>query len=114
MGEERRKFDRVPGVFRAQCRRRRVSWEAWHDVLSINLSAGGIRFTVRELYEASDTLELTVELPGRPAPVTVHGQVAWSQAKDFGIMEYGIEFTDATIDQQIDIDALVQFLKRHA
>jgi len=112
MGEERRKFERVPGSFKAQCRRRRVSWEDWQEVLSIDLSAAGIRFTVHERYESADELELQVELPGRASPIMVHGRAAWSRAKASGVGEYGIEFTDATVDQEEDIDALVQFLKR--
>ena len=114
MGDERRQFERVPEALRTECRRLRVTWEHWREIHVLDFSIGGLRFESEEPYDVSETVALQIQLPGRPAPVLLSGQISWARRKPSGMTECGAAFTEMTPDQEADIDELIQFLKKRS
>lgn len=114
MGEEQRQFQRIPESFNIQCRPFGALSETWRGVVTMDLSAGGIRFRSEAWYELSDMLELQIQLPTSRVPLVFRGRVVRSRRLPSGNAECGIEFVDLTPDQQIELDELVQFLKKRA
>jgi c-di-GMP-binding flagellar brake protein YcgR len=111
MGEERRRFPRVPEPFSVQYR---LSGDisSWCTAATVDLSACGIRMRVEEPIEHGTLLRLKVILPGLPEPMELRGLVIWTLVRDAGTIECGIEFADVTLKQQVIIDRMVGFLKK--
>ena len=114
MGDERRQFERVPETLRVECRRLRVNWECWRGIRILDFSVGGARFESEEPYGVSEAVALQIQLPGRPSPIFLNGQISWARRKASGVTECGAAFVDTTPDQQADIDEMIQFLKTRA
>ena len=111
MGEERRRFPRIPETFTVQYR---VSGElaaTWAEAVTQNVSAGGIRFRVPEPLGPGTTVALQVKLPGIAQALHVKGQVAWSRMQASGVVEVGVEFVNLSEREQRMIDQLVGFLR---
>ncbi len=114
MARERRRFGRAEQPFEAQYRLVGQLMESWRKIRTINLGAGGMRFTGEDLLEAGAPLELRIELPMIQQPLMIRGCVVWSQSHGGGVVESGAEFVEVNPAQQAQIDALVVFLKRSA
>ena len=112
MGDERRRFQRIPHEFEVQYRRFSGLADPWFTVTAINLSASGIRFRNEEALEVGTKLELHIRLPGQE-PFSLLGQVVWSELAASKVMETGVEFVDVSGRQEIRIDEMVQFLRKH-
>ena len=113
MGEsERRDFGRVPVPFTIRYRIYGELGESWHEIATLNISAGGMRFRADDLIEVGSHLELEIGLPGSPAPLVVQGTVVWSQALGAGASENGVQFMAMTPEQHEHIDSLVRFLMK--
>jgi len=111
MGEkERRDFGRVPVPFDIRYRVYGELGESWHDLTTINISAGGMRFCTEELIDVGTSLEIQIGLPGSPAPLIVQGKVIWSRLLGSGVSENGVQFIAMTPQQHEHIDGLVRFL----
>ena len=112
MARERRRFSRVPEAFRVQYRVFGDLGESWRAVTTLNLSAGGIRFRGADPLEVGTPVSLRVQLPGAAQPVTLRGQVVWSQMQASGVTESGVEFLDVGLEQRALIDQVVGFLNK--
>ena len=112
MRPDRRRFPRVPEAFRVQYRIFGDLEESWHAVTTLNLSAGGIRFRGADPLEIGTPITLRVQLPGAAQPMTLRGQVVWSQMQASGVTESGVEFVDVRPEQRARIDQVVSFLDR--
>ncbi|MBI4342516.1 MAG: PilZ domain-containing protein [Candidatus Omnitrophica bacterium] len=110
MGEERRRFPRVPQSFAAQCRSLGGLSESWRAVRTVDLSAVGMRVRSDEPFEFWTTLEIRIQVPSLREPLDLRGRVVWSRTPPSGMTEMGIEFVDLGPEQQEQIDELVQFL----
>ena len=114
MARERRQFSRVPQLFDVQYRLTGTLGESWRETKTSNVSAGGIRFRSEETLELGDSLEIRIELPGMRERLVLNGRVIWNQLQASGVMEHGVQFLDLKPEQQLQIDNLVQFLKKSA
>ena len=112
MTRERRRFPRVPESFHVQYRVFGDLGELWHAVTALDLSAGGVRFRGAEPLEAGISVNLQVQLPGAAQPMTLRGQVVWSQMLASGVTENGVEFLDVNLEQRAFIDRVVSFLNK--
>jgi len=113
MGEkEQRDFGRVSVPFPIRYRVYGELGESWHEIATVNISAGGMRFRTDDLIEIGSHLELEIALPGSPAPLVVQGKVVWSQALGAGASENGVQFMEMTPGQHEHIDSLVRFLMK--
>ena len=112
MRSDRRDFPRIPQSFDAQYRLLGALAETWKVVRTINLSATGMRFRSAQLLEPETPLEIQIKLPSMQQPLQLRGRVAWSQMQASGVVENGVEFVDLAEHQQVQIDELVQFLRR--
>lgn len=112
MGQNQRKFERVPVAFQVQSRRRGSLIEGWQKIVCIDLSAGGICFRSDAPYDAGETLEIRITLPGFLATLVLAGRVVRAHPLADGGTECALEFLDVDLEQQVEIDKLVQFLKK--
>jgi len=112
--KERRDFGRVPVPFDIRYRIYGELGESWHEIATINISAGGMRFRTDDLIDVGTPLEVQIALPGSPAPLIVQGKVVWSQLLGSGVSENGVQFTAMTPEQHEHIDGLVRFLMKHS
>jgi len=112
MAQAQRRFQRLPEALEMRCRRVGARSEAWRIVATHNISAGGASFESEELYDVSETLEIQIHLPSFRAPLVLLGRVVRSRSLPSGVMDCGVEFVDVTPDQQVELDALVQFLSQ--
>jgi uncharacterized protein (TIGR02266 family) len=112
MRRERRHFHRIPHAFEVQYRRQGELGESWRAVNTVNLSAGGIRIRCEDLFEGGTLLELSIQLPNAREPLVLQGCVIWSRTQASGVTEYGVEFLDVTPERRVQIDNLVEFLKK--
>ena len=110
MGHEQRRFDRIPQPFQVRCRRVNEPLKAWDLALTHDLSAAGMCVQSNERFDLGTLLDVRIELPNIPGVLSLQGRVVWKKASAVG--EYGIEFLEITPDQQVQIDELVQFLKK--
>lgn len=111
MSQERRRFQRVPETFPAQCRRSR-SGEPWQEIQSLDISAGGLRFVSRLPFEQGEPLDFEMTLPATNQELKVSGAVVWTKFQAAGVVEIGVQFNRLTPDQEILIDEVVQFLMK--
>lgn len=114
MGQERRRFPRIPEPLGLQYRVQGELGGSWCTVTAVNVSAGGLRFRAAEPLELGVPLTLQMKVPGVAQPMLLRGLVAWRQMQASGVTEYGVEFMDITLPQQRLIDQLVGFLKNRA
>ncbi len=112
MSRERRAFSRVPQPFAAHYRLAGELTEGWRTIETMNLSAGGMRFKSSDLLEVGAELDIQIEIPSNPSSLALRGRIVWSQLQASGVTENGAEFLDVTPEQQMQIDALVSFLKQ--
>ena len=111
MGQEQPRFERIRAAFQVECQRYGALAETWRRVIAIDLSAGGLAFHSDEPFEAGETLEIRIALPGARAPVILRGLVIRSDAVKPGLIRCAVEFSDVSPDAQAEIDDLVRFLK---
>jgi hypothetical protein len=112
MGEEQRRFARVPESFEVVCRHYGALAEGWRSVVTLDISAGGLSFQALEAYEEAEMLEVQIRIPSFRTPLVLHGEVVRSRPAPGGVWECAVQFRDVEPDQQLHIDELVQFLKR--
>lgn len=112
MTRERRRFFRVPIPFDAKYRFFGELTQGWRTVRTLNLSAGGMRFKSSDLLDVGGFVEVQIQLPSEREPLMLRGRIVWSQAQASGVTENGLEFLEATPQQQAKIDELVDFLKK--
>lgn len=112
MSDERRQFQRVPQAFDIQYRLAGQLSSSWHTATTLNLSAAGVRFICDELLEEEMAVEIQLQLPNAPQPLILGGRVAWGQLQASGVCEVGVAFLDLDADEQLRLDALVQFLRK--
>ena len=111
MGEEQRRFPRIPEAFTVMYRVSGELASSWCEVVTQNVSAGGVRFLVSEALDAGTTIMLRLALPGLSQPLQINGQVVWSRMQASGVAEVGVEFLDVSERDQRMIDRLVGFLR---
>ena len=111
MGEDQRRFDRIPEAFTFRCRHFGSLSETWRPVVMIDMSAGGVSFRGEELYQDGQRLDLELILPRYPRPFRLQARVLRCHPLPDAV-ESAVEFLDVTLDQQAEIDELVQFLRR--
>ena len=114
MTHERRQFSRVPLPVEAQCRQFGELAESGRTITTINLSAAGMRLRTSNSLVVGDKLEIQIQLPGLPEPLVMRGWIVWSQLQASDVTEAGVAFLDVTPEQQRQMDALIEFLKRNA
>lgn len=112
MGQEQRRFERVPAAFRVQCRLQGDLTGGWHSVVTGDISAGGLSFQSDQLYEPSESLEIQIELPSFRVPLILSGRIVRSRALPGGVCECAVEFANLEPEQQAAIDELVGFLRK--
>lgn len=112
MARERRKFYRVPHVFEVRYRLLNELTASWRTVTLVNLSAGGLRFRDSEMLEKEALLDLQLQLPSIREPLHLKGYVVWYQLQASGVNEVGVAFVDVTTQEQLQIDNVVQFLRK--
>ena len=112
MTREQRKFPRIPQSFRTAYRLVGDVMGFWRDVNTLNLSAGGMRFRDTAPLQLGTIVDLQLQLPTMKDPLALRGQVVWSQMQASGVTEYGVEFTESTPDQQMQIDEFIEFLRK--
>lgn len=111
MGQEQRRFPRIPQPFEVQYRVGEVGL-GWDTAITVNLSAVGVRLRSDRPIDQGSQIELQITLPNTPEPLHLLGLVVWSQMQSPHVTETGVEFLDVTLEQQTQIDQLVQFLSR--
>jgi hypothetical protein len=62
----------------------------------IDVGLGGVCFEIAETFEPGALLRLELELPGLWDRLTLHGEVAWVQPHDDGMIRTGVRFTRPT------------------
>ena len=112
MGQEQRRFDRVPQTFSAYCRPHGALQDPWRYMITLDLSAGGISLEGETLVEIGDILEVRIQLPGVLEDFILRGRVVRCKTAGAGLLNFALEFLDVTSDEQVQLDELVQFLKR--
>ncbi len=112
MGEEQRRFQRIPEAFEVKCRHLGAFSETWRHVVTVDLSAGGLGFQSAELYDLSDSLEIQIRLPSFRMPLELRARLVRCTPMLSGVSECAVEFIDVTPDQQAEIDELVRFLNK--
>ncbi|MBI2495898.1 MAG: PilZ domain-containing protein [Candidatus Omnitrophica bacterium] len=110
MEKERRKFPRSRQPFEARYRNYGALVDPWQPITLINLGAGGLCFQTESLLELGSRLEIELPLPTEERLI-LHGRLLWSRPQPHNVAEHGVEFTDVTQEQQIQLDALVDFLR---
>jgi c-di-GMP-binding flagellar brake protein YcgR len=113
MGIDRRRFYRIPQSFDVQYRAFGALEESWCVTRTVNLSAVGIRFRSGDLLEPGTMLEMQITLPTAQTQLALCGSVIWSQMQASGVAETGVDFLNVTPEQQLQIDQVVQFLRKH-
>jgi hypothetical protein len=109
---ERRRFPRVQESFEVQYRVYGDMASSWHEVATLSLSAGGLRFRGPEPLEPGTPLELKVQLAGFQQALVLRGAVVWNRLQSPGVTECGVQFVGLTMPQQAQIDRLVLFLRQ--
>lgn len=112
MGQEQRRFARVPESLPVQCRRP-GSGEPWKEIKTINVSAGGLRFLSPVPFDQGERLALQLRLPVSGDALEVKGIIVWVKSPAAGVTEIGVQFDGLTPDQEISIDEFVQFLMKN-
>jgi hypothetical protein len=106
MASDKRHFRRagvsIPITFRP------ADLRHWLPGSLIDLSAGGLRFATPEVFQPDQELEFELTLPIRQQPFQMAGRVMWERTIPGG-MEYGVAFSNVSIDQQAQMDQLVMF-----
>ena len=111
MGSETRKFARVPLPLDAQCRRYNDIAQSWRPIGILDLSAVGMGFTIDEMVEIGEKVQLKIQLPTTTSSLEVFAQIRWQQSSGTAT-QVGIEFLDLTEEQQTALDGLVRFLDK--
>lgn len=110
--QERRKFPRIREAFEVHYRIYGDMAASWHEVITVNLSAGGLRFRGPEPLEPGTPLDLKIQLTGFQQVLAFRGSVVWNRMQSPGVTECGVQFVDLSLPQQAQIDRLVLFLRQ--
>lgn len=111
MTRERRHFPRAAQPFEARYRLAGELQVLWSRASVINVSASGARIRSEEPIAVGSAVELELKLPGQQSPTLLRGHVVWDHLEAAGVMEHGIEFTEATPTQRMQIDEVVRFVR---
>ena len=114
MGQEQRRFERIPVSFNVQCRRSGALAESWQQVATIDFSAGGLGFQSDEPFEVGETLDVRIHLESFPEPLAIRGCIVRTYPLPVGARGCALEFLEMTPDQQARLDELVQFLRKRS
>jgi c-di-GMP-binding flagellar brake protein YcgR len=114
MGAERRQFHRVEQPLDVHYRPAGTFSDPWRTAKAINVSAAGVRFRCEERLEQGTEMEIQLALSGRPEPFLIRGVVVWSRLEASGVNESGVEFSDVGVDQRLQLDQLLEFLKQRS
>ena len=114
MTRERRQCPRIAQPFEVRYRTAGDLTASWYAAPIINLGAGGMRIRSAEPMSPDATLDIEIRLPSSLEPLALRGRVIWDQLQAAGVVEYGITFLEAESIQQVQIDQLVQFLRKSA
>ena len=111
MGEERRRFKRIPLSFEVRCRPVGEFSELWRAVRALDISASGIQVRGEEPFEFWTKMDIRLLIPGLREPLELHGRVVWNKTLPSGMTEAGMEFVDVSPEQQKQLDELLLFFK---
>lgn len=111
-GADRRKFPRLPQTLEAECRHYGAVADVWHKVRVQNLSAGGMNIVGDSVFEVGSLIEVTLPMPTLHGPMILRGRLLWGHLQEGEMVEHGVEFIDISAEQRLQIDTLVQFLKK--
>ena len=114
MTQERREFPRITQPFEARYRPSGDIGASWYTATIVDLSAGGIRIRSAESMAPDSLVELEIQLPSTRERLALRGRIMWYYVQAAGLVEHGIAFIEIERTQQIQIDALVQFLHKSA
>lgn len=89
-GQDRRLFERFLARFPVRFKDSRNDYGT--SVVLRNASASGITILTKEHLYVNDSVTLEVELPDCRIPLTLRGQVVWTQGEDPDVWEAGIKF----------------------
>ncbi len=100
--EERRKYIRLDTRLKITYTILQSSKSAIKKSETKDISGGGIRIFLAEQLPLNTVLQLHIQLPEDPAPVTCKGKIAWIEEfsilqgdkKEGDVVEAGVEFTD--------------------
>ena len=112
MESESRQFSRAPFPVVAHCRRSDIG-EGWSPIAAMNISAVGIGFEIESAVNVGERVQMKIQLPSSPVPLEIFGVVRWQKTKQ-NRTQVGVEFIDATPEQQMAIDTVVKFLEKHS
>jgi len=83
---------------------------AGNQTKSKNISAGGVKITIKEKLPLNSQLNLKFILPGDSKPVEVIGQIVWQQPQnEFGEYDTGIQYVQIEPD---DIQRITDYVLR--
>ena len=114
MGEERRRAPRIDRRLMVRYRRPTSGKPQWMVSPLRDFSAMGIRFIGETGFPVGTVLEVQMQLPSSPEPLTVMTRVVWLRGGTAGkLAEHGVEFVDPSPQarQQI-MQATEVFLRR--
>lgn len=112
MGEERRWFHRAPEELQARCRHCGALEATWHPIVTLDVSAGGMRFQSGDVFEPGSLLEIELPMPHGADRFILRGRLLWTKAQSPSEAEHGVEFVDLRETEQLQLDALVEFLRK--
>ena len=111
MAAEKRRFHRAFQPFHVQIRNYNQLAETSQQVEALDISAGGLGFQSPHPFELGVELEIKLLVP-HTSPLVLVGKIMWSRPQSQDLMRYGVEFLSLTSDQQLQLDELVQFLRK--
>ena len=108
---ERRNFHRILQPIPARYRVKGSLAASWVSATLVNISASGLRFRSEELLEKGALVEFEAQVPGLRETLCLKGTVVWVSYQASGVIEMGVQFSEATLKQQYQIDNFVSFLR---
>lgn len=112
MGAERRQFNRAPEELQARCRHCGAMESTWRPITTLDLSAGGMRFQSEDAFEPGGLLEIELPMPHGAKRFVLRSRLLWTKARSPSEAEHGVEFVDVRETEQLQLDALVDFLRK--
>jgi hypothetical protein len=93
----RRRARRTPlsGLARVECRKGRLGLGANLTVKVLDLSETGVCLIVKSALKPGEDVELLLDSPGFPRPLSCPGEVVWSVALADGSRGIGVNFAQA-------------------
>jgi len=112
MGTERRQFHRAPEELQARCRHCGALEATWRPIVTLDLSAGGMRFKSEDAFEPGSLLEIELPMPHGAERFILRSRLLWTKDRSPREAEHGVEFLGVTETEQLQLDALVDFLRK--